>query len=113
MVGTDSSVTVIGDSMQVRGNLTGDEDLHVMGRIEGSIDLQRTMIVAESGIVKAEVQVRNAIISGVVVGNVSASAMSAIDNLFMKAYSCDGRTWLHTSHGSFRRRWNSNEARSL
>jgi cytoskeletal protein CcmA (bactofilin family) len=71
--GTDSSVTVIGDSMQVRGNLTGDEDLHVMGRIEGSIDLQRTLIVAESGIVKAEVQVRNAIISGVVVGNVSAS----------------------------------------
>ena len=65
--------TVIGDSVQVRGNLTGDEDLHVLGRIEGSIDLQRTLVVAQSGVVKAEVQVKNAIISGVVVGNVSAS----------------------------------------
>ena len=44
----NESATVIGDSVQVRGNLTGDEDLHVLGRIEGSIDLQRTLVVAES-----------------------------------------------------------------
>jgi cytoskeletal protein CcmA (bactofilin family) len=69
----DDHTTVIGKSMQVRGNLAGDEDLQVLGRVDGSIDLQRTLIVAESGIVKAEVSVRNAIISGIVVGNVSAS----------------------------------------
>ena len=69
----DDTMTVIGGSVKVRGKLTGDEDLHVLGRIEGSIDLRRTLIVAESGIVKAEVSVRNAIISGVVVGNISAS----------------------------------------
>lgn len=69
----DDHTTVIGKSMQVRGNLAGDEDLQVLGRVDGSIDLQRTLIVAESGIVKAEVSVRNAIISGIVVGNVQAS----------------------------------------
>jgi cytoskeletal protein CcmA (bactofilin family) len=66
-------VTMIGESVQVRGNLSGDEDLHVLGRVDGRIELQRTLVVAESGIVKAEVSVKNAVISGVVVGNVHAS----------------------------------------
>ncbi len=66
-------VTIIGDSVQVRGNLSGDEDLHVLGRVDGRVDLQRTLVVAQSGIVKAEVSVKNAIISGVVVGNIRAS----------------------------------------
>jgi cytoskeletal protein CcmA (bactofilin family) len=71
--GNDNSVTVIGESVQVRGNLSGDEDLHVLGRVEGSLELDRTLVVAESGVVKAEVSVRNAIVSGIVVGNIHAS----------------------------------------
>lgn len=70
---TEASVTIIGESVQVRGNLSGDEDLHVLGRVEGSLQLERTLVVAESGVVKAEVSVRNAIVSGVVVGNIHAS----------------------------------------
>ncbi len=70
---SDGNMTVIGESVRIRGNLNGDEDLHVLGRVEGSVELKRTLIVAESGIVKAEVAVKNAIISGVVVGNVSAT----------------------------------------
>lgn len=65
--------TVIGESVLVRGTLSGDEDLHVLGRVDGRVELQRTLVVAESGIVKAEVSVKNAVISGVVVGNVHAS----------------------------------------
>jgi cytoskeletal protein CcmA (bactofilin family) len=71
--GTETHVTVIGDSVRVRGNLSGDEDLHVLGRVDGRIELQRTLVVAPSGIVKAEVVVKNAVVSGVVVGNISAS----------------------------------------
>jgi len=69
----DNDMTVIGDSVTIRGNLSGEEDLHVLGRVEGSVDLDSTLVVAESGIIKAEVSVKNAIISGVVVGNVHAS----------------------------------------
>ncbi len=68
----DSS-TVIGESILVSGNLQGDEDLQVLGKVEGSITLTKTLHVQDGGIVKATVQVRNAIISGVVVGNVSAT----------------------------------------
>lgn len=73
MATADSTVTVIGESVKIRGNLHGEEDLHILGRVEGSIDLDRTLVVAESGIVKAEVKVRNAVVSGVVVGNIHAS----------------------------------------
>lgn len=71
--GLDSNMTIIGESVRIQGNLSGDEDLHVLGRVDGRVDLQRTLVVAPSGIVKAEVNVKNAIVSGVVVGNLHAS----------------------------------------
>ena len=65
--------TIIGPSILINGKLSGDEDLTVRGRVEGELSLTKTLIVEPSGIVKANVQVRNAIISGVVVGNIAAS----------------------------------------
>lgn len=65
--------TVIGDTIRFVGNLQGDEDLTVRGRVEGTIQLTKALIVEPSGVVKANVDVQNAVISGVVVGNVTAS----------------------------------------
>jgi len=65
--------TIIGESILVNGRLDGDEDLTVRGRVEGAINLTKTLTIEPSGIVKADVSVRNVIISGVVVGNVTAS----------------------------------------
>lgn len=70
---SSDSATIIGESVHIRGQLSGGEDLHVLGRVEGRVDLERTLVVAQSGIVKAEVSVKNAVISGVVVGNIHAS----------------------------------------
>jgi cytoskeletal protein CcmA (bactofilin family) len=65
--------TVVGESILISGKLEGDEDLTVRGRVHGSITLTRTLIVEPTGVVKADATVRNAIISGVVVGNITAS----------------------------------------
>ncbi|MEE8410471.1 MAG: polymer-forming cytoskeletal protein [Myxococcota bacterium] len=65
--------TVVGPSILISGNLQGDEDLTILGRVEGSLNLTKTLNVEESGIVKAEISVRNAVVSGVVVGNITAS----------------------------------------
>lgn len=69
----DNGSTVIGPSILINGKLSGDEDLTVRGRVEGTLSLTRTLIVEESGIVKADVAVKNAIVSGVVVGNINAT----------------------------------------
>ncbi len=72
MANPDGS-TVIGESILINGSLNGDEDLTVQGRVEGTLTLTKTLVVEPTGIVKAEVQVKNCIIAGVVVGNVTAS----------------------------------------
>jgi cytoskeletal protein CcmA (bactofilin family) len=65
--------TIIGESILINGNLNGEEDLTVLGRVEGTINLTKTLNIEESGIVKANISVRNAIVSGVVVGNITAT----------------------------------------
>jgi cytoskeletal protein CcmA (bactofilin family) len=65
--------TVIGPSILINGKLSGDEDLTVRGRVEGELALTRTLIVEPSGVVKANVSVKNAVVSGVVVGNIAAT----------------------------------------
>ncbi len=65
--------TVVGQSILIKGNLEGDEDLTVQGRIEGAIHLSKTLIIEQSGVVKADVSVANAVISGIMVGNLTAT----------------------------------------
>lgn len=72
--------TIIGESILISGSLNGDEDLTVRGRVEGTLTLTKTLLVEPTGIVKAEVQVKNCIIAGAVVGNVTATESVEITN---------------------------------
>lgn len=67
--------TVVGAQTHIKGNLEGDEDLTVIGRVDGNISLTKTLTVDPSGVVVADIQVNRAIISGVVVGNVTAAEL--------------------------------------
>ena len=73
VAGSSGNNTVVGPSILISGKLTGDEDLTVRGRVEGELTLSKTLIVETTGVVKANVAVRNAIVSGVVVGNINAT----------------------------------------
>ena len=73
IAGASGNNTVVGPSILISGKLTGDEDLTVRGRVEGELTLSKTLIVETTGVVKANVAVRNAIVSGVVVGNINAT----------------------------------------
>jgi len=68
----NESTTVIGERTTINGNLEGDEDLVVHGRVEGGISLKHTLTIEPTGVVVAEVQVRNAVVSGVMAGNITA-----------------------------------------
>jgi len=72
--------TIIGESILISGSLNGDEDLTVRGRVEGTLTLTKTLLVEPTGIVKAEVQVKNCVIAGAVVGNVTATESVEITN---------------------------------
>ncbi len=72
MANSDDS-TVIGESILISGSLTGDEDLTVRGRVEGDVALTTTLAIERTGVVRAEVRVRNCVVAGVLVGNVTAT----------------------------------------
>ena len=62
---------LIGRSITIRGDVTGDEDLVIQGRVEGSIDLtQHTVTVGDHGEVTAAISGRVVTIEGRVVGNI-------------------------------------------
>jgi len=63
----------IGSSITIRGDVTGDEDLLIQGRVEGSINLkQHSVTVGQEGQVKADITGRVIAVEGRVEGNLRA-----------------------------------------
>ena len=65
---------MIGPSIIIKGEVSGGEDLHIQGRVEGTINLTGNQVsVGESGQVCADIQAKHVKIDGEVTGDVSAS----------------------------------------
>jgi len=65
---------LIGKGIRITGMLRGGEDLVIEGRIEGSIALEDNHLVLErSAIIKANAEVKNITVRGVMNGNSSAT----------------------------------------
>ena len=64
----------VGKSVQIKGDLTGDEDVRIDGRFEGTIRLaDHRLVVGRTGRVQAEVEAHEVIVEGQIVGDVTAS----------------------------------------
>ncbi|HEY7776398.1 MAG TPA: polymer-forming cytoskeletal protein, partial [Kineobactrum sp.] len=65
---------MIGSSIYIKGTVTGEEDLVIQGKIDGTIDLGDFEVsVGESGKVTADIKARVVRIDGEVAGDVSGS----------------------------------------
>jgi cytoskeletal protein CcmA (bactofilin family) len=68
---TDSAT--VGPSIFIKGDLTGEEDLVIEGRVEGKVDLkQNNVTIGKNGRVRADIFGRVVIVEGEVDGNVFA-----------------------------------------
>lgn len=68
-----SERAAIGRSITIKGEVTGDEDLLIQGRVEGSVDLkQHSVTVGREGEVKASIVARVVTVEGKVEGDLSA-----------------------------------------
>ncbi len=66
-----SSVANIGKSISIKGDLTGNEDMVIEGKVEGKIDLPNNQLtIGANGDVKAELHAKAIVVVGHVVGNV-------------------------------------------
>lgn len=70
--GPSPTTTAIGPTIVIKGKLKADEDLIIRGRIDAEILSTKALFIENSGVIKANVRVKSARVSGVVVGNITA-----------------------------------------
>ncbi len=63
---------MIGPQTKITGEISGDEDVEIAGRLEGTINLGKTVLIAQGARVDAKVHAKTVIIAGQVKGDVSA-----------------------------------------
>ena len=63
----------IGQSMQIKGELTGNEDLTVEGKVDGKISLKdHNLTIGANGRITADILAKAVVVAGEVVGNIIA-----------------------------------------
>ena len=74
-------VVNIGQTIFIKGELTGTEDLTIEGRVEGKIELKdHNLTIGPNGKIKADVYGKSIVITGEVLGNAYASEKVEITN---------------------------------
>ena len=68
------NVASIGKSLHVKGELSGNEDLAIEGKVEGKITLNGYRVtIGESGRAAAEIHAKSVVVGGVVKGDINAA----------------------------------------
>ena len=63
----------IGPRIAIRGNISGEEDLLIEGRVEGSVSLSGHLVVAPGAVVEADIEVDSVDVHGQVDGDIVAT----------------------------------------
>jgi cytoskeletal protein CcmA (bactofilin family) len=69
----DTRLVNIGQSIKIKGELTGNEDLTIDGHIDGKINLKdHHLTIGSNGRINAEIEAKSVLVNGEVVGNIRA-----------------------------------------
>jgi cytoskeletal protein CcmA (bactofilin family) len=75
---SSGSPCIIGAKTQIKGEITGSENLVVEGLVEGTIRITGDLRVAPGGVVKATVSAQSVLVAGELVGDCHASQRTEI-----------------------------------
>ena len=63
--------TVIGSTIVIDGEVSGDEDLVILGTVKGRISLRENILVEPTGVVEASVETATITVNGSVTGDIT------------------------------------------
>lgn len=69
--GRENAETIIGPSVKVEGDFSGDGNVIVEGVVMGSLTTQKNLSVTETAKITADVEAQNALIAGEINGNLT------------------------------------------
>ncbi len=75
---SQSTESVLGPTLCFKGDLSVDEDLVILGSVEGSIEHAARLVIGEDGKIKADIQGENIRVDGEVKGNLHARSSVSI-----------------------------------
>ena len=70
----ESVISIIGPGMKLVGDCETDGTIRIEGAVEGSVKAGKAVVVGKDGKVKGDITTQDAVISGTVVGTVSAES---------------------------------------
>ena len=73
-MGDMDTAGVIGRGLFIRGELHGEEDLIIEGRVEGEITLKKHLVIESTGVILADIHTEDITIKGEMRGNMSAAS---------------------------------------
>lgn len=76
----ETSQTVIGKTVTIKGEIQGSEPLVIEGTVEGKVQIETSVMIRDSGLVKADLDAGNLNIAGGVIGNISVKEKVEIVN---------------------------------
>lgn len=72
-MGDMDTAGVIGRGLFIKGELHGEEDLIIEGRVEGEITLKKHLVIESTGVILADIQTEDITIKGEMRGNMVAT----------------------------------------
>ena len=76
----EKAIDLIGESTEIKGNITGDKDLTIEGTVEGKVELQGSLTVEPSGVLNAEVNANSITVIGELSGDATAEGNISLVN---------------------------------
>jgi len=70
---SSDSQSFFGKSMRIEGEITSDEDVTIEGKVQGQLDVSKTLIIGKEGYVDGKISASVVRISGAAEGNLVAS----------------------------------------
>jgi cytoskeletal protein CcmA (bactofilin family) len=64
--------SILGPTIQFKGELSADEDLIIQGRVDGTINHKQRLTIGREGKVHANVEAQQVVVEGTIEGNVKA-----------------------------------------
>jgi len=66
-------VSILGPTLQFKGELSADDDLIIRGRVEGSIKHKQRLTVGQEGRIAASIHAQTVVVEGTVEGDITAA----------------------------------------
>ena len=90
-----ADVVNIGQSVVIKGEVHGSEDLFIEGRVEGKIEMSENVLtIGPNGIIKGGLFAKSVIVLGKVTGNITATEKSTFATKGLLTVTLPRREWL-------------------